>query len=168
MSIAKSLIILGQLTDIDVEWIINNGQNLIIKKNKFIIQEGHQSQHLYLILKGSFNILINNQKIAKVGAGEILGEMSFIDSNPPSASVQADENAILHAIEKEKLLFKLKEDTPFASRFYKAIATLLSDRLRSENSKNSLEKREDLDLEVLDKIHLAGQRFEAIVKQFIE
>ena len=167
MSISNSLIILGQLSDMDVEWLIDNGSNLKIEQGHELITQNTPISTLFVTLKGQFNIIADNDIKARVGAGEILGEMSFIDANPPSATVTAAENAIVHSIPKDLLQEKLKNDDSFAARFYKAIATLLSDRLRTANANND-DEAEELDLEVLDKVHLAGQRFDAMVKRFID
>lgn len=167
----NSLIILGQLNDHDVEWLIENGINQTKSKGDVLIKQGITIEVIYIILKGDFDIIDDKSgnKLAKVGPGEILGEMSFIDANPPSATVVANEGAVVHAINKIKINEKIKSDLDFAVRFYKAIATLLSDRLRTAISKASgeSEKAEDLDLEVLDKVALAGSRFDTIVKRFL-
>jgi len=167
----NSLIILGQLNDLDVEWLIENGVNETKVKDDVLIKQGVNIEMIYIILKGDFNVIddASGIKLAKVGPGEILGEMSFIDANPPSATVIARGGAIVHAINKTTINDKIKDDAQFAIRFYKAIATLLSDRLRTAISKASGEsdKAEDLDLEVLDKVSLAGSRFDTIVKRFL-
>ena len=49
-------------------------------------------------------------------------------------------------------------------RFYKALATMLSDRLR--HAQDGPEASGELDSAVLDKLHLAGARFERILKKF--
>ena len=167
----NSLIILGQLNDYDVEWLIENGVNEAKTKGDVLIKQGIAIEMIYIILKGDFDVIddVSNHKLAKVGPGEILGEMSFIDANPPSATVIANEEAIVHAINKTTVNDKIKDDAQFAIRFYKAIATLLSDRLRTAilKARGESDKAEDLDLEVLDKVSLAGSRFDTIVKRFL-
>jgi CRP-like cAMP-binding protein len=57
--------------------------------------------------------------------------MSFVDGQPPSATVTALETSIVLSISCQQLRHKLQQDIWFASRFYRAMAILLSSRLRS-------------------------------------
>jgi CRP-like cAMP-binding protein len=57
--------------------------------------------------------------------------MSLVDSVPPSATVAAKVDSVALFLDKQVLLRKLAGDHAFASRFYRALAILLSDRLRA-------------------------------------
>ena len=61
----------------------------------------------------------------------VVGEMSFLDSQPPSASVRAVKKSWVLAISRKSLTDKLASDMAFAARFYRALGVFLSDRLRS-------------------------------------
>jgi CRP-like cAMP-binding protein len=118
--------------------------------------------------------------VAELGPGEITGEMSFVDANPPSATVTALENSVVLAIPKAQLLAKLEESPDFAARFYLAIAIFLSYRLRGieiwlgyldTKLPTPEEEPEDvgqLDENVLDTVSLAGERFERMLKQLMQ
>jgi CRP-like cAMP-binding protein len=105
----------------------------------------------------------------------MVGEMSFIDARPPSATVTAAQDSAVLAIPRPQLVAKLDQDTAFAARFYRALATFLSDRLRGTVSRlgysegqplqEDVEYADELDDNVLDNVHLAGARFERIVKR---
>jgi CRP-like cAMP-binding protein len=106
--------------------------------------------------------------------GEIVGEMSMVDSAPPSADVRADGDCLILALDKTVLLRKLTTDTGFGSRFYKALAVFLADRLRemeqrlSANNEQSLTAetmlKDELDVAILDNLSMAGDRFEWMLK----
>jgi CRP-like cAMP-binding protein len=103
--------------------------------------------------------------------------MSFIDASPPASTVTALEPSTVLAIPKAKLLAQLDRDVAFAARFYRAIATFLSDRLRAmvgrlgygDGSAQTLDENTryagELDDTVLDTVHLAGDRFDRILKR---
>jgi CRP-like cAMP-binding protein len=120
----------------------------------------------------------NDLDIARLGAGEIIGEVSFVDSKPPSASVTAIEDSIVFAVGRQKLLDKLKQDSAFAARFYRAIAMFLSIRLRtttglvayygkSQQSPEDKEESDELDGSMLDTVSLAGNRFDRMLKRLM-
>jgi CRP-like cAMP-binding protein len=162
----KSLFILGQLTDEDVDWIIDNGQREYIDNGYNIINQGKPIEVIYISLKGDFEVIneTTQKTLAKVGNGEILGEMSYVNEDPPSATVKTVSECIVHSIPRAKINEKIDDDPEFGMRFYKAIATMLSHRLR--HAQGGPDASGELDTSVLDKLHQAGARFERILKKF--
>lgn len=172
----KVLFILGQLSDGDVEWLAKAGKRERVAAGTALIEEGHPINHMYILLDGKMRVSIKGiGTVATLSSGEIMGEMSLIDARPPSASVAADTACVVMAISRQVLNDKLAQDVGFAARFYKAIATFLSDRLRGTVQRlgygdqgagldEDVELEGELDLNVLDNVHLAGARFERMLK----
>ena len=113
-------------------------------------------------------------EIAKLLAGEIVGEISFVDSRPPSADVKATVDSQVLAVPKDALRAKLKTDLGFASRFYLSLATFLADRLRLADASLTAgqggfvahgEDLDELPEEMLENIALASARFDMILKR---
>jgi CRP/FNR family cyclic AMP-dependent transcriptional regulator len=168
----RVLFILGQLTDQDSMWIANNGEKITYPKGSSLINAGQASNYLFIILDGSAAVQTARGKfLAKVHSGDILGEMSFIDSTPPIASVIANSECKVLCIKKSLIKAKLKADEGFSARFYKALAMFLADRMRNTilsmgfdvNADNEIEE-DELDEDVLDNVHLAGIRFEKMLQ----
>jgi CRP/FNR family transcriptional regulator, cyclic AMP receptor protein len=55
-----------------------------------LVKELDWGQHMVAITAGKASVVRAGKKIAKVGEGEVIGEMSLIDGEPRSASVVAD------------------------------------------------------------------------------
>lgn len=130
----RALFILGVLEDEDVDWLISVGQRQELSPGSVLIHEGQPSDFLYLILDGLLEVSVDameDQPIAQLGSGEVVGEMSFVDCQPPSATVTAQLPSILLAIDCAYLREKLSQDGWFSARFYRALSILLSSRLRS-------------------------------------
>ncbi|MGB3309542.1 MAG: cyclic nucleotide-binding domain-containing protein [Nodosilinea sp.] len=130
----RVVFILGVLEDDDVDWLIEAGQRQELQPGQVLIREGEPCEHIYLILDGGLEVSVaalSAQPIARLATGEVVGEMSFVDSQPPSATVSAVDPSIVLAISCTQLRQKLQQDIWFASRFYRALAILLSSRLRS-------------------------------------
>lgn len=171
----KVLYILGQLSDTDVAWLTRAGKRSRHPKGAELIRFGSPIDQLFIILDGEVTIRTNKGfELARVGSGEILGEMSFVDARPPSASAIVSEDAYVLAIDKAAMLAKLDSDPPFASRFYRAIAIFLSERLRGTvgrmgygDDADAEEDEDELDTNVLDNVHLAGARFERLLKSLM-
>lgn len=173
----KVLFLFGQLNDDDVEWMIKTGRRQPIARGEVLIRQGVPVDALFILLEGRLSVFLGRQEreIARLNAGEIVGEMSFVDARPPSATVRGLEDAIVFAISKAVLQSKLDRDTGFAARFYRALAIYLSttvrERHRMMGANASLDDTEDdadeLDPNVLDGVYLAGERFDRMVKRVL-
>lgn len=130
----RALFILGILEDEDVDWLISVGQRRELSPGAVLIHEGQHNDFIYFILDGSLEVSIatlQDQSIAELLGGEVVGEMSFVDGYPPSATVSAKQRSIVLAIDCALLRQKLLQDVWFSARFYRALAILLSSRMRS-------------------------------------
>ena len=170
----KVLFLFGELNDLDVDWMIANGSSEQVTKGSILVQEGKPIRALYIVLDGTFEVLVSlaeKTPLGRMGPGEILGEISFVDSRPPTTTVQALTDATVFALSRELLGTKLKGDPAFAARFYRAMAMFLSHRLRVLTLKfaqpqnvSAREPETALDPEVLSAVYLAGKRFERMLK----
>ena len=177
----KILFILGQLIDSDVEWLAGTGQKERIRAGTVLIQEGQPIENLYIVLDGLLSVTdveLGGQELAQLGAGEVVGEISLVDSRPPSSTVTAAQDSVLLSIPKPRLLAKIEADVGFAARFYRAIAIFLAYRLRGtvtrlgyggEQPLNpDVVYQDELDENTLDTVYLAGTRFERMLKQLMQ
>jgi CRP-like cAMP-binding protein len=168
----KALYFLGVLNDVDLDWLIAQGSKTDIAEGSILIEQGRPIDSIFIILDGAFSVSTSfapGKVVARLMSGEVLGEMSFLDSRPPSASVRALEKSTVLTIPKSRLAEKLESDVVFAARFYRALGVFLSDRLRSTigllgyGGNQALSEREfadEIDPETLDKVELAGARFD--------
>lgn len=163
----KVLFIFGQLTDSDVDWLAKSGRRKRVPKGSVLINQGVAVQSLYIVLEGELSVLHGRTKkeLARLGSGEIAGEMSFVDSRPPSATVSAHGDAVVYHIPTRILGEALSTNPGFAARFYKAVATFLSDRLRQATDPDH---DDELDDSVLDNVDRAGARFNSLARQVQE
>lgn len=114
--------------------ISNNTQ--VIKKDEYLITEGGTSHEMYWVLSGSFLITKmnsdeNNIIIGEVHPGELVGEMSFLDSLPRSASVRALEDSEVLVIPHKKFIDVLDHQP----RWFRSLMQTMSSRLREANQK---------------------------------
>jgi CRP/FNR family transcriptional regulator, cyclic AMP receptor protein len=166
----KVLFIFGQLADSDIDWLAKAGRRQRLPAKTVLIREGVPVGTLYILLEGQLSVTHGGKTVAIVGAGEMVGEMSFIDARPPSATVQSQSNVVVYAIAKSVLQDRLAQDTAFAARFYKAVATFLSDRVRKASEADEPDQRlvGELDDHVLDNLDRAGARFDDLSRRLLD
>jgi CRP/FNR family transcriptional regulator, cyclic AMP receptor protein len=173
----KVLYIFGLLTDADVEWIARTGVRRRVNSGEILIREGFPVESVIVILQGDFVVTAHVAgEVARLGAGEIVGEMSFVDSAPPSATVTAAREGLVLFLDKRAMLQKLEADVGFGCRFYRSLAIFLADRLRTTVRRmgygaHELEAeiiaKDELDEGILDNISMAGERFDRMLKMLI-
>ncbi len=165
------LLIFGDLIDQDIDWLCSNGSKLTLKEGDVLIQKDVPLKSLFIVLTGELSVWVGkDREISRAGSGEMLGEMSLVEARPPSATVKAATTSTLLAVPKSALQAKLKKDTAFAARFYKALGMLLSFRLRRlshriQGGADPDESVDELDPNVLDTVFLAGARFDRMLKR---
>ena len=172
----KALYILAEFSDRDFDWLLAAGRKVLISNRTVLIEEDKTSDALYLVLSGSFSVsssAVEGQEIARLREGEVVGEMSFVDSRLPSATVRAVEDSWVWSVPRNKLAVKLLQDVEFAAHFYQAMAVFLSDRLRdtvnrlrsSGSQPSSAESNADLNPQLEKNIDLAKARLDWLLQR---
>jgi len=171
----RILFILGILEDEDVDWLVSAGQRRELALGEVLIREGDANAAIYLILSGRFVVSLERSpqtEIAHLSSGEVVGEMSFVDHLPASATVSAAEASVVLAISRDTLNQKLVQDLGFAYRWYRALAVLLSTRLRGTVSHLEAELWQPVALEkslfspdMSDSMQLGGIRFDWLMRR---
>lgn len=167
----KVLLLMGILNDTDVQWLATNGRKNTVQPGAVLIREGVPVPSLFILLDGRLAVQVGNgMEVAILQTGEVVGEVSFVDSRPPLASVVVQSTSVVLAVEQTLLKRKLASDTAFASRFYHAIALSLADRLRSTTSRlsgnNTGEEgdADELDADLMNVISVANVRFDMLLR----
>jgi bacteriocin-type transport-associated protein len=175
----KALYLLGQLSDADVEWMGRPAWRRRVPAGTVLIREGQPVNAVYILLDGVAEVTGGGVggKPIRLGCGEVLGEMSFVDSRPPSATATAVEDMVVLAIPRPELTAKLERDSDFAARFYRSLAVFLSHRLRDtvrrlgygkgQPLREDVEYEDELDAATLGSVHLAGSRFDRVRQRLL-
>ncbi len=169
----KALYILGELADTDVEWLASHGSRRHVSQGTVLIRKDEPVKELFIVLEGRLAVTAaDGKEVALLLSGEVVGEMSFVDSTPPSASVAATEDTQVLSIPRDSLRAKLDNDPNFAARFYRALAVFLADRLRVTTGRfgygstaEDAHAADELSEDQLDSLDLAGVRFDQMLKR---
>jgi CRP-like cAMP-binding protein len=169
----KVFYILTRLNDEDVDWLATVGRRERCEVGSVLIRQGHAIEALIFVLDGQVSVTVDGiGEIARLGSGEVIGEMSLVDESPPSATVTVVQPTQILAIDKPLLVARLDGDAAFAARLYRAIAMFLSIRMRNTVRRVGygnapVATEEELDLALLDTIHVAGARFDRMIKELL-
>ena len=175
----KALFILGDLSDSDLDWLVAVATREELPEGSVLVREGVPAEHVYVLLDGRLSVRVEAHRKKEINVlhpGEFIGELSFLDSRPPSATVVAAADSTVAAISRDELSGKLERDTAFAARFYRALGVFLAHRLRRQTARGAAPGRldslsdevsaeDEIDPELLDSVALAATRFEWFQKR---
>ncbi len=169
----KVLFIFSVLSDGDVEWLAKAGERIHVDPGTVLIALGSRVEHVYFVLEGRLAIRARNgELLAHLESGEIIGEMSLVDPAPTAVGVEVASDATLLRISSATVRDKLAKDSAFAARFYRALCVFMADRMRQTTSRfgygaatEDANAKDELNEDLLDNVHLAGARFDRMLKR---
>ncbi len=110
-------------------------ESIKLNPGDFLLHEGEESTEMYYLQSGSLAVLKRKgdtvQQIGTIISGELVGEMSFLDKHPRSASVKAISESVLVIVPHEKLEATLNG----LPKWFTALLHTLLDRLRKANAR---------------------------------
>ena len=71
------------------------------------------------------------QVLARIGPGDFFGEMSLFDRSPRSATIQAESDATLLALDREAMRRLTAQSPRAAAAFFHALVQVFIERLRA-------------------------------------
>src|SRR5262249_396933 len=132
-----------------------------------LVSEGSNADALYFVIDGVLEVTSaanEHGPLLLLGPGEIVGEISFLDKLPVSATVKASEDSRVLELPRHLLSEKLQTDRQFAARFCHGLGVILSRRVRRATqaaSRSSVEKRSPA-----PRVSSAWQSISATLEQF--
>ncbi len=170
----KVLLIFSELTDGDVEWLSKAGERIRLEAGATLVPLGARIDSIWFVLDGAVAVhTAAGERLAVMGSGEIVGEMSLVDPAPTAVSVRVASEATLLRIPDATVRAQLAADPAFAARFYRALCVFLASRLRGTTRRmgygtaagDEVDAADELTDELLDNVHLAGARFDRMLKR---
>ncbi|MEP6673172.1 MAG: cyclic nucleotide-binding domain-containing protein [Chthoniobacter sp.] len=129
----SGFVLLSVLEEYNLAWLFEAGRERPVAAGEVIVTEGVRGEFVYLILDGLFAVLsasAGGREVSRLGPGETFGEMSFLDGRPTSATITALEDSTVLAITRADLEAELPQDAGLAAHIYKALAIIVTGRLR--------------------------------------
>ncbi|HUT42696.1 MAG TPA: cyclic nucleotide-binding domain-containing protein [Desulfobacterales bacterium] len=104
--------------------------------DELITKEGDYDRWIYVIISGAVKVIKSDNEIARFeNCGDTFGEMEVINGEARSASVFADTETVCLAIDGSFLdRVSPENQNAIFSIFYRLLAEILSERLRTTNN----------------------------------
>jgi CRP/FNR family transcriptional regulator, cyclic AMP receptor protein len=129
-----------ELGTADLESLERTGSAIELDAGEIIIEEGQQVTDLFVLIRGELEVFLPKTesrltriRVARKVPGDCIGEYSFVDKNPASASVAAKVPSEVFRISQAEFERKLDADPAIGGTVYRNLLHLLVARLREEN-----------------------------------
>ena len=110
-------------------------EKVLLKKGELLIKEGKYDNNLYWLQLGALQVLVERGEdqivVGEVSEGELVGEMSFMDNKPRSATVMALRDCELIKIPVQNV-DEIIEKQP---KWFQILVRTSIERLRKTNAK---------------------------------
>lgn len=110
-----------------------------LTEGDMLFSEGDPECYMGVLVKGKLAVLKgdedgNSQKISEIGPGKTVGEMSLVDGNPRSASIEVAEESLIMILYLGRFNEILQNQPQLGVKLLMYIMRLMSNRLRSTSS----------------------------------
>jgi len=128
--------ILEGLDEAQAELLRSAGRMICCGRGVHVIRRGSDSRSVYTILSGEVEIRDRGTVVAKLGKGEVFGEMNFFLGEERTADViSVDEDTAVVCYDERDLRKLALRDSDLAIRLLSNIARILCTRLRALQQK---------------------------------
>lgn len=99
----------------DLERIAKASEEVDVPAGQIIVDQGDAGRDCYVVVSGEATVRRNGRKIASLGPGSVIGELSLLDHGPRTATVLADTDMHLVVIDQRHFA-SLLEQVPALTR----------------------------------------------------
>ncbi|MGH7319679.1 MAG: cyclic nucleotide-binding domain-containing protein [Candidatus Rokuibacteriota bacterium] len=110
-----------------------------LRKGQILFREGQAGQEMFVVRRGT--VVISKavtgrveQVLGREEAGSFFGEMSLFDQEPRSATVQAETDVTLLALDRGNLNLLIEVGPRAAAAFFRALVQVFIARLRASGN----------------------------------
>lgn len=129
---------LARFTDADLAPLASRMRQRRLRAGQILAKEGARGTEMYFIRQGTLAIVKGvtggiEQVVARIGAGEFVGEMALFDRRPRSATIRAETEVELLVLDRKAVQVLVNISPATAAAFLRALSEEFISRLRRSN-----------------------------------
>ncbi|MFT4774033.1 MAG: CRP/FNR family cyclic AMP-dependent transcriptional regulator [Candidatus Azotimanducaceae bacterium] len=107
----------------ELETVAKAADEIMMTEGSLIVDQGQTGREAFVILSGEVTIKRSGRKVATLGAGDVVGELSLLDHGPRTASAICATDCTLLVIDQRRFIGVLNDVPSIA---YKLMGVLAS------------------------------------------
>ena len=85
----RAMGLFGQCDDAHLKHIAELADEVTVSPGHVLTEQGSNIHHLYVVVSGRGDVVMDGEKVGEADPGETIGEVSLFDQGPASATVTA-------------------------------------------------------------------------------
>jgi CRP-like cAMP-binding protein len=111
----------------ELERVARAGDEITMTAGTLIVDQGQTGREAFVVLDGEILIKRNNRKVATLGPGSVVGELSLLDHGPRTATAICETDCTLLVIEQRRFLGVLDAVPSISHKLLGALASRIRD-----------------------------------------
>lgn len=133
VGLLRNVSLFSACNDKELKKIASLADELTVPAGSILTKEGEPGSEFFVIVKGKASVRIRKRKVAGLGPGSFIGEMSLLDRGPRVATVVADTPLDLLVLDARQFSSMLNQ-VPYIA---KKLLVGMAERLRDLESSHS-------------------------------
>lgn len=123
----KNVSLFSGCTKKELEKVARAADEITMTAGTLIVDQGQTGREAFVILGGEVTIKRSNRKIATLGTGDVVGELSLLDHGPRTASAVCATDCTLLVIDQRRFIGVLDDVPSIAHKLMGALASRIRD-----------------------------------------
>ncbi|MDG2113750.1 MAG: cyclic nucleotide-binding domain-containing protein [Actinomycetota bacterium] len=123
----RSVALFSGCSQRDLQKVARASDELTLPAGSILMEQGDMGREAFVILEGTAIVRRNRRKVAELGAGESVGELSVLDLGPRTATVEAGTDIRVLALTARALVGLLDENPALARKMLASMAGRVRD-----------------------------------------
>jgi len=115
----------------ELDFVAKSADEIDMKEGSLVVDQGDTGREAFVILSGDVTIKRNGRKIASLGAGDVVGELSLLDHGPRTASAVCATDCTLLVIDQKRFINVLDDVPSIAHKLMGALASRIREMDRT-------------------------------------
>lgn len=135
----REIPLLSSLSDDELYEIVRICTMRAYDPGEFVFRQGDEGRSLMIVASGRIEIVLEGDRaadaVARLGPGDVLGELSLIDAGPRSATAIATSETTVYELTGEAFETLRQQQHPAAYKIVRTLARVACARLRGVNER---------------------------------
>lgn len=123
----RNVALFASLTTSQLERIAATGDEITMPAGSLIVDQGQVGAEAFLLLRGAVSVRRNRRRVAVLGPGAVLGELSLLGHSPRTATATCDTDCTMLLITQRHFVTVLEADPAIAQKLLCTLAAWVRD-----------------------------------------
>ena len=115
----------------ELEKVAKASDEISMTAGTMVMDQGQMGREAFVVVEGEVTVKRNNRKVATLGPGDVVGEMSLVTDLPRNASVRADTFVNALVMSRAEFTKIMDENPKVAVKVLQTVATRLAENTRA-------------------------------------